>query len=178
MVDLEDRRRHREGTILRTHFQATLAVGKLSGISALGVQGIKFDVIPPQAKVEFHKSVFLQTLRGSEYTLPIVVAFAYAQRHPKKIKEKISHSAVSNSLTPHGLQPTRPLHPWNFPGKNTRVGYHSLLKGIFPTKGSNTGLLHCRQILYHLGHQGSPKDTLMWCNKSPAPRIETLFTWT
>ena len=33
---------------------------------------------------------------------------------------------------------------------------HSLLQGIFPTQGSNPGLLHCRQILYHLSHQGSP----------------------
>ena len=37
------------------------------------------------------------------------------------------------------------------------VGFHSLLQGIFPTQGSNLGLLHCRQILYHLSHQGSPK---------------------
>ena len=33
---------------------------------------------------------------------------------------------------------------------------HSLLLGIFPTQGSNLGLLHCRQIVYHLSHQGSP----------------------
>ena len=42
------------------------------------------------------------------------------------------------------------------PGKNTEVGCHALLQGIFPTQGSNLGLLHCRQILYHLSHQGSP----------------------
>ena len=36
------------------------------------------------------------------------------------------------------------------------VGCHALLQGIFPTQGSNPGLLHCRQILYHLSHQGSP----------------------
>ena len=34
----------------------------------------------------------------------------------------------------------------------------SLLQGIFPTQGQNPGLLHCRQILYQLSHQGSPKD--------------------
>ena len=33
---------------------------------------------------------------------------------------------------------------------------HSLLQGIVPTQGSNLGLLHCRQALYHLSHQGSP----------------------
>ena len=42
------------------------------------------------------------------------------------------------------------------PGKNTGVGCHALLQGIFPTQGSNQGLLHCRRILYHLSHQGSP----------------------
>ena len=43
----------------------------------------------------------------------------------------------------------------NSPGKNTGVGCHALLQGIFPTQGSNPGLLHCRQIFYHLSHQGS-----------------------
>ena len=44
----------------------------------------------------------------------------------------------------------------DFPGKNTRVGSHSLLQGFFSTQGSNLGLLHCRQIFYCLSHQGSP----------------------
>ena len=42
------------------------------------------------------------------------------------------------------------------PGKNTGVGCHALLQGIFPTQGSKPGLPHCRQILYQLSHQGSP----------------------
>ena len=41
---------------------------------------------------------------------------------------------------------------WDFPGKNTGVGCHALLLGIFPTQGLNPGLSHCRQILYHLSH--------------------------
>ena len=43
------------------------------------------------------------------------------------------------------------------PGKNTGVGCHALLQGIFPTQGSNLGLLHCRRILYRLRYQGSPR---------------------
>ena len=39
--------------------------------------------------------------------------------------------------------------PWDFPGKNTGVGCHSLPQEIFPTQGSNHGFLHCKQILYH-----------------------------
>ena len=46
---------------------------------------------------------------------------------------------------------------WNSPGQDTGVGSLSLLQGIFPTQGSNLGLLHCRQILYQLNHQGSPR---------------------
>ena len=47
------------------------------------------------------------------------------------------------------------------PGKNIGVGCHALLQAIFPTQGWNPGLLHCRQILYHLSHQGSPR-VLEW----------------
>ena len=53
---------------------------------------------------------------------------------------------------------TRLLHPWDFLGKNTGVGCHLLLQGIFLTQGSNSGLPHYRQTLYHLSHQGSPKE--------------------
>ena len=40
-------------------------------------------------------------------------------------------------------------------GQNSRMGCHALLQRIFPTQGSNTGLPHCRKILYHLSHLGS-----------------------
>ena len=60
-----------------------------------------------------------------------------------------SCSVVSNSLWPHGL-----CSPWNSPGRNTGVGSLSLHEGIFPTQDPNTGLLHCRQILSWLSHQG------------------------
>ena len=45
---------------------------------------------------------------------------------------------------------------WGSQGKNTGVGYHFILQGIFPTQGSNPGLLHFRQMPYLLSHQGSP----------------------
>ena len=62
-----------------------------------------------------------------------------------------SHLVRSDSLQPQGLN-----SPWNSPGQYTGVGSLSLLQGIFPTQGSNPGLLHCRQILYQLSHKGSP----------------------
>ena len=70
-----------------------------------------------------------------------------------------SCSVVSNSLWPCGLQPARLHHPWDFPGSNTRVGWHFLLQGIFPTQGSNSGFPHCRPNLYHLSHQ---ENCLYW----------------
>ena len=60
-------------------------------------------------------------------------------------------SVVSDSLWPYGLQPARLLWPWESPGKNTGVGCHALLQGIFPTQELNPHLpclLHCRCILY------------------------------
>ena len=53
-----------------------------------------------------------------------------------------SHSVVSDPLRPMDCNPQG-------------VGFHSLLQGIFLTQGSNPGLLHCRQVLYHLSHQRS-----------------------
>ena len=52
-----------------------------------------------------------------------------------------SLSVVSDSLRPHGLQPTRLLCPWNSLGKKTGVGSHSLLQGTFPVQGLNLGLI-------------------------------------
>ena len=65
---------------------------------------------------------------------------------------------MSDSLWPHGLQPTRLLCPCNSPGKNTGVDCQSLLQGIFPTQGLKPGLLHCRKILYCLSYHGSRRE--------------------
>ena len=51
----------------------------------------------------------------------------------------------------------RTYGPWNYPGQNSGVGCLFLLQGIFPTQRSNPSLPHCKQILYHLSHQGSPR---------------------
>ena len=74
----------------------------------------------------------------------------------EKKKESVSHSVTRHSLWYHGLYPARLLCPRDFLGKKTTVSCHSLLQGIFLTQGMNPGLLHCRQILYLLSHQGSP----------------------
>ena len=80
------------------------------------------------------------------------------------VKVSVTCSVVSDSFQPHGLySPSGSSVLGNSPGKNTGVGCQSLLQGIFPTQGSKSGLLHCRQILYLLSPQGSPlEDTDVW----------------
>ena len=78
--------------------------------------------------------------------------YYYSESHES---ESVICSVVPNFLWSHGLQPTRVLCPWDFPGKDTGVICHFLLQGIFPTQGSSPGLLQCRQSLYWLSYQGS-----------------------
>ena len=56
----------------------------------------------------------------------------------------------------NGLYPSGSSAKRDSPHKYTRVGCHALFQGIFPNQGSNSGFPHCRQILYHLSHKGSP----------------------
>ena len=64
-----------------------------------------------------------------------------------EVKLRESCSDMFDSLQSLGL-----YSAWDSPGQNTGVGSCSLLQGIFPTKGSNPGLTHWRQILYKLSH--------------------------
>ena len=68
--------------------------------------------------------------------------------HVEKCAEVARHwvcSVVVESLSPVWLsEPSRLLCPWDSPGKDTRVGCHFLLQGIFPTQGSNPPLLHLK----------------------------------
>ena len=64
---------------------------------------------------------------------------------------------VSESLRLYRLQPTRVFCPWDFPGKNTGMGCHFLLQGIFPTQESNSHLLHWQANSLPLSHQEALK---------------------
>ena len=64
-------------------------------------------------------------------------------------------SGVSDSLGHHGLQPARLHCPWNFPDKNTGVGRHFLLQGIFLTQGLNLRLMRWQVGSWPLSHLGS-----------------------
>ena len=60
----------------------------------------------------------------------------------------------------HELQPSRILCPWDFPGKNTGVGCHFLLQGIFRDQGLNLCLVHWQADFLPLSHRGSPYYTI------------------
>ena len=79
-------------------------------------------------------------------------------------------SCVSHSVDPWTVV-CQLLCPWNSPGKNTRVGCHSLLQGIFQTQGWKLSLLYCRQTLHHLNHQGSPGSKLFSNTPSLTPMV-------
>ena len=74
--------------------------------------------------------------------------------HLKEVwkSESVTHSVMSNSFLPHRLYPTRLLHPWDSPGRNTGVSSHPTLQDIFPTQGLNPCLSHDRQIFFHWSH--------------------------
>ena len=79
---------------------------------------------------------------------------------------------MSDSLWLHGL-----YSPWNSPGQDTRESSLSLLQVIFPTQESNPGLPHCRLILYHVSHKGSPR-ILEWVAYPFSSRSSQPRNWT
>ena len=103
---------------------------------------------------------------SGEVKLELISRPSPKKRNAKKqnLNLKEEHACMRVTLSPSCLTLCHPMHcsparllcPWYSPGKNTALGCRALLQGIFPTQGSNLHLLHCRQILYHLSHQGSP----------------------
>ena len=89
-------------------------------------------------------------------------------------------SVVSDSLWPRGLQPTGPLHPWDFSGKNAGVGCNFLLQGIFLIKRSNPyllRLLHWQVDSLLLSHLGSYSTwyacIIYWKNPPSVDRLSS-----
>ena len=75
---------------------------------------------------------------------------------PKSFGVKVKGDQLYPALwTPQTVYSPRNSLGWNT--GNSRVRSLSLLQGIFPTQGSNSGLLHCRQIPYQLSHKGIPR---------------------
>ena len=87
-------------------------------------------------------------------------------------RESESHSVMSDSLQPHGLSSTRQEY-WS--------GLPFPPPGDLPDSGIEPGLLHCRQILYHLSHQGSPRLAIFRAHKTPPHifqgKLPGYFSW-
>ena len=79
------------------------------------------------------------THTGTEHTAPVIITCREVS--PLSVKQvRCVRSASSSSATPRAV-PARLRCPWDFPGKNTGVGCHFLLQGVFPMQGSNPHLL-------------------------------------
>ena len=78
--------------------------------------------------------------------------------------------ALVLSLGPHGLKPTRLLCPWDSPGKDTGVGCHFLLQGIFLTQGSNLRLLCLLHWQVGSLPRASPRNPYTKPQKTPKPK--------
>ena len=114
-------------------FSTLQSIGNFPGKTTRGSCHFLPQRILPTQELHSH---FLHWLMGS---LPLMYY----------VKVKVAQSCLT--LRHHEL-----YNPRDSPGQNTGVGSLFLLQGIFPTQGSNSGLPHCRQILYQLSHQGSP----------------------
>ena len=90
-------------------------------------------------------------------------------------KWKWSHSVMSDSSKPHGLQPTRLLRPWDFPGKSTGVGCHCLLQNLLSY--SLSGLLFY-WFVKHLFSCSSPFCFMVfWSDHLIIDHLQHLFPW-
>ena len=100
---------------------------------------------------------FVKTRHGSQEAMSLQDKMRHACMHAQSlIRVRL--------LATFGLQPARLLCPWDFPGKDARVGKdagvgcHFLLQGIFPIQGSNLSLLHWQADLFTTEPPGKPKD--------------------
>ena len=129
----------------------------------------------------FHgNAIFLKEKGGMRASIPRQVDKKFGGPQGERVwgsqgGDSVSCWVMSNSLQLHGMQPARLLCLWDSPGKNTGVGCHFCLQGIFPTWGSNQGLLNCRQILYHLSHQGILKEEIGVWNSQGRGKDKHLF---
>ena len=111
---------------------------------------------------DLSQSILVSVLKHCGVVLPVSGTLINMSYHTHSfvsatlltLSEVKSLSHVQLFLTPWTVACQTPPS-MGFPGKSTGMSCHSLLQRIFLTKGSNPGLLHCRQMHYHLSHQGN-----------------------
>ena len=110
--------------------------------------------------------------------LPKTLKGLYSQgKGDTEVCDVIVGSVVSDSLQPHGPEPARLLCPRNSPGKNTGVGYHSLLQGIFPTQGSNLGSPALQADPLPSEPPEKPEAEVYWHSKLHSQNMSQLLGW-
>ena len=121
---------------------------------------------------------------GSLMSPALAGRFSYTRatwEGPQVLLCVLSHSLNLTLCDPMDCSSPGSSVPEDSQGKNTGVGCHALLQGIFPTQGSNPSLLHCRQILYCLSHQGCPRMqewvAYSFSRRSSWSRIRTGVSW-
>ena len=95
----------------------------------------------------FLSFTFRFTVRLESHFFNILYSIHFFHKKEKESEVAQSCPTLCNPMDCSLPGCEEPLSPWNSPGKNTRVGCHFLLQGIFPTQGSNPGLPHWRQTL-------------------------------
>ena len=118
--------------------------------------------------------MFLLQVYGTLPGWDQLAAHDFVQNH-SAYKRKWSHSVVSDSLWPMDCSATKLLRPWDFPTRILEWVAVSFLQEIFLTQGLNLGLPHCRQMLYHLSHQGSQAHLYYVSNVCCACLITEVF---
>ena len=137
------------------------------------------DVFEPNAVTQYFPSFIYFTLITCKGPFLLLYCWNWGRSPLDKPESQIWKSSFREKKVKMKVTQSCPIlcnpmdcSPWNSPGQNTGVG--SLSLSIFPNQGSNPGLPHCRQILYQLHHQGSPR-ILEWIpypfsNGSSQPR--------
>ena len=127
--------------------------GTLSHLCLLGWPAGSLPLVPPGRPIVHHLQAHLSLLSWDKFSNSFI--------------RNQSVKVLVTQLCPTLCDSTDcGLCPWDFTGKNTGVGWHFLLKGIFPTQGLNPSLPHCRWIPYHLSHCGKPSGTkaIVYCH--------------
>ena len=128
------------------HPSRALKIWESGGLWALRAQGEDFLVLG---------FVLFFLIKYTAWVISDLIDKLYKMLGLHMLYVCVSHSVMSSIWDPTDCSLARLFCLWNSLGKNTGVGSHSPLQRIFPTQGLNSGLTHCRQILYNVSHQRS-----------------------
>ena len=140
-------------------FQKVLIGGNANPISCHGkMRSTSVGVRLGKNKTYVHKS---QSERILSALLTLILGIPESQSFDcKRILNSSCYCSVTKLslilLRPYGIQPSRLLYTWDFPGKNNGVGCHFLFQGIFLTQGQNPSLLLWQVDSSPLSHGEAP----------------------